>query len=183
MTLLACSHIEYCNTSPSVEPPFGIIRTMSSRSHKLDLTHFAPSGLPTPDAMMMALLEQQQLLADKDEALAESASRIQNQKNQIAVLQEQIKLLKMQKYASKSEQNLLQKDFFADEAETLADGENDANDGEIDEPEEKLRRAPRKKSGKKPLSPPLCQDSWSFSSEALLKSSRGRPEDHHGVLP
>lgn len=53
---------------------------MSEPADKPDFTRFAATGLPTPDAMMTALFEQQKILSEKDELLAESQSQIQSQR-------------------------------------------------------------------------------------------------------
>ena len=64
---------------------------MSEPFDKPDFTRFASTGLPTPDAMMSALFEQQKLLGEKDEQLVESQSQIQNQQARIAVLEERLR--------------------------------------------------------------------------------------------
>lgn len=66
---------------------------MSSPFEKLEFTRFAPHGIPTPDAMMSALFEQQKMLGEKDDLLAESHSQIQNRRAQIAVLEERLRLM------------------------------------------------------------------------------------------
>ncbi|MGQ7848835.1 IS66 family transposase [Granulosicoccus sp. 3-233] len=131
---------------------------MSQSLEKPDFTRFAASGLPTPDALMAALLEQQKMLSEKDELLAESQSRLQNQKARIAVLEERLRLMQERQFGSKSEKNLLQEDWLADDAETLADGEPDTDDGEIEEDEPnntQSEKKPRKRAGRKGLSADL----------------------------
>lgn len=109
---------------------------MSEPLEKPDFTRFATSGLPSPDAMLKALLEQQKLLGEKDELLAESQSQLQNKQARIAVLEERLRLMQQRQFGSKSEKNLLQEDWLADEAESLADGEPDSDDGEINPEDE-----------------------------------------------
>ncbi len=118
---------------------------MSAPFEKLDLTRFSPHGIPTPDAMMTALFEQQKMLGEKDDLLAESHSQIQNQQARIAVLEERLRLMQQRQFGSKSEKNLLQDDWVADEAETLADGEPDSDDGELDTADEQNEAVKEKK--------------------------------------
>lgn len=119
----------------------------------LDLTRLTQGGLPTPDALMVALLEQQKLLESKDKALEEQSAEIKNQQARIHILEEKLRLQEQRKFGRSSEKNLSQLDWLADEAETLTDGEPDPDDGECEvtdeaEPDAKTvkqsRRKPRK---------------------------------------
>ena len=74
----------------------------------VDLSTLGQGVLPTPDAMMVALLEQQKLLEKMDEALEKNGATIKNQKALINVLEEQLLLMKQRKYGTSSEKNLLQ---------------------------------------------------------------------------
>ncbi|MGQ7848780.1 IS66 family transposase [Granulosicoccus sp. 3-233] len=131
-----------------------------------DFTRFAATGLSTPDAMMVALFEQQKMLSEKEEQLAESHSllqnheaRLANQQALIAVLEERLRLMQQRQFGSKSEKNLLQDDWLADEAETLVDGKPDSDDGEIDPDDEQKdpgkQKKPRKKKARKGFSADL----------------------------
>ena len=132
---------------------------MSEPLEKPDFTRLVASGLPSPDAMLKALLEQQKLLGEKDELLAESQSQLQNKQARIAVLEERLRLMQQRQFGSKSEKNLLQEDWLADEAETLADGEPDSDDGEIDPEDEQKdageQKTPRKRKARKGFSADL----------------------------
>lgn len=103
---------------------------MSSRNATVDFNRLGEGSLPTPDALMVALLEQQKLLEKKDEALDEKSTEIKNQQALINVLEEKLRLSNQRLYGSSSEKNLSQQDWLADEAELLADGEPDPDDGE-----------------------------------------------------
>ena len=88
---------------------------MSSLDKAVDLTRFAAGSAPTPDALLIALLEQQRRL---DEQLAESrrqseiiekkSSVITNQKARIEVLEELLRQAKQQRFGASSESNVLQ---------------------------------------------------------------------------
>lgn len=108
---------------------------MSSLENTIELTRVAAGTLPTPDALMVALHEQQKLIVQQNKGLEQKSTQIQNQKALIAVLEEKLRLMHQQKFGASSEKNVLQDDWLADEAETLADGEADADDGEF-EPED-----------------------------------------------
>ena len=110
--------------------------------------------MPTPDAMMVALVEQHKLLEKKDEVLEQKSAEIKNQQTLINVLEEKLRLMNQRKFGASSEKNLSQKDWLADEAETLADGESDPDDGEI-APEQEPEKKPRKKIKRKGFSPKL----------------------------
>lgn len=106
--------------------------------------------LPTPDALMVALIEQQKLLETKDEALEKQRAEIQNQQTLINVLEEKLRLAAVRKYGASSEKNLSQKDWLADEAEQLADGAADSDDGEVSADEHAEQGADEKPTTRKP---------------------------------
>ncbi len=133
---------------------------MFSRDANLDITRFSQGSLPTPDAMMLALLEQQKLLEKKDQALEQKGAEIKNQQALINVLEEKLRLMKQRTFGTSSEKNLSQQDWLADEAETLADGEADPDDGEIaaeheEESEQDSKKKPPTARARKGFSPQL----------------------------
>ena len=123
-------------------------------------TEFMRTGhgsLPTPDALMVALIEQKKLLEKKDKALDQKSAEIKNQQALINVLEEKLRLMNQRKFGTSSETNVLQEDWLADEAEALADGQPDPDDGESDNPEDKAddEKSPRKPRPRKDFSPHL----------------------------
>ena len=123
-------------------------------------TEFMRTGhgsLPTPDALMVALIEQQKLLEKKDQALDQKSSEIKNQQALINVLEEKLRLMNQRKFGTSSEKNVLQEDWLADEAETLADGQPDPDDEEADNPADNAddEKSPRKPRPRKDFSPHL----------------------------
>jgi len=127
---------------------------MPSSDINVDLSCLSQDALPTPDAMMVALLEQQRLLEKKDEVLGQKDTEIKNKQALIDVLEEKLRLLNQRKFGASSEKNLSQEDWLADEAEQLADGEPDADDGEI-VAELDADKKPRKPNKRKGFSPSL----------------------------
>ena len=121
---------------------------MSSNNTTADFICKGTGSLPTPDAMMVALLDQQKQLELKDVALDEKSAEIRNKQALINVLEEKLRLMEQRKYGKSSEKNLSQKDWLADEAEQLADGEPDPDDGEVadDEPDEQPSKTKTKKT-------------------------------------
>jgi transposase len=122
---------------------------MSSHDTINDYPFLSKGNAPTLDAVMVAYLEQQKLLDEKD-------VEIRNKQSWIDVLEEKLRLADQRKFGASSEKNLSQEDWLADEAETLADGQSDLDDGEIDpdadsEPADK--KPPRKR--RKGFSPDL----------------------------
>ena len=105
---------------------------MSSSDATVDFTRFSSGTVATPDALMVALHEQQKLIAQQSEVVEQKSAEIRNQQALIAVLEEQLRLMRQSKYGASSEKNVLQSDWLADEAEALADGEPDADDGELE---------------------------------------------------
>ncbi|MDB4222435.1 hypothetical protein N9850_01595 [Granulosicoccus sp.] len=105
--------------------------------------------IPTLDEMKVAYLTQQKLIEEKN-------VEIRNKQAWIEVLEEKLRLADQRKFGASSEKNLSQKDWLADEAETLADGQSDPNDGEID-PEADSESADKKPARKrrKGLNPAL----------------------------
>lgn len=122
----------------------------------VDFMRSGHGSLPTPDALMVALLEQQKLLERKDDALDKQSAEIINQQAWIKVLEERLRLKDQRLFGASSEKNLSQEDWIADEAEVLADGEPDTDDGEVAADEdtekdpEKKPRKPRARSGFSP---------------------------------
>jgi transposase len=104
--------------------------------------------------MMVALLGQQKLLEQKDQALDKKSTELKNPQALINVLEGKLRLMNQRKFGASSEKNLSQKDWIADEVETLADGEPDADNGEI-EPEPELQNKPKKPRLRKGLSDSL----------------------------
>jgi transposase len=123
---------------------------MFSHNTIVDFMRTGQGTSPTPDALMVALIEQNKLLENKDKALKEKSAEIKNQQALIAVLEERLRLKDQRLFGASSEKNLSQQDWLADEAELLADGEPDPDDGEqaADEdgtdPVPKKPRKPRK---------------------------------------
>jgi len=120
---------------------------MFSRNTIVDFMRTGQGISPTPDALMVALHEQQKLLENKDKALAEKQAEIKNQQALIAVLEEKLRLKDQRLFGASSEKNLSQQDWLADEAELLADGEPDpdeqedeADDNDSDKPVRKPRK-------------------------------------------
>ena len=128
---------------------------MFSSKATVDLSTLGQGSLPTPDAMMMALLEQKKLLEKKDEVLEANGTTIKNQQARINVLEEKLRLMDQRKFGASSEKNLSQEDWLADEAELLADGEPDPDDGEVDQPDADDDKKPRKPRKRKGFSPHL----------------------------
>ena len=117
---------------------------MFSRNTTVDFMRAGQGKSPTPDALMVALLEQQKLLENKDKALEQKSAEIKNQQALIAVLEERLRLKDQRLFGASSEKNLSQQDWLADEAELLADGQPDPDDGEEAADEEGTKPAPRK---------------------------------------
>jgi len=69
------------------------------------------SSLPTPDALVVALLEQQKLLEQKDAALEEKDSALKSQQARINVLEEQLRLMKQRKFGTSSQKNRVNQNF------------------------------------------------------------------------
>ncbi len=120
------------------------------------LSRLGQASMPTQDTMMVALLEQQKLLEKKDEVLGQKSAEIKNQQALINVLEEKLRLMNQRKYGPSSEKNLSQEDWLVDEAEALADGEPDPDDGET-APEQKPDSKVRKKRKRKGFSPELAR--------------------------
>lgn len=129
---------------------------MLSSNNTVDLLRMSAGNAPTPDALMVALLEQQKLLEKKDVTLEQQNAEIKNQQALIKVLEEKLRLKDQRLYGASSEKNLSQQDWLADEAELLADGEPDLDDGERtpDEDPAKPTKTAKPRRGKG-LSPDL----------------------------
>ena len=126
---------------------FAIMQGMFPHNATIDFMRSGHGSLPTPDALMVALLEQQKLLEEKNEALDKQGAEIRNQKAWIKVLEERLRLKDQRLFGASSEKNLSQNDWIADEAEVLADGEPDPDDGEVaadDDTEKDPETKPRK---------------------------------------
>ena len=109
--------------------------------------------LPTRDALLQALHEQQQRIAQlqddlesKVEIIEKKSDVIDTQKRRIAILEEYLRLARQKRFGASSEKNLLQLELF-NEAELLADGQSDVS-GETETEE-----APEKDSGKRTRRP------------------------------
>jgi transposase len=127
---------------------------MFSPDTTVDLSRLSQGSLPTPDAMVVALLEQQKLLEKKDVVLEQQCADIKKLQVLNNILEEKLRLMNQRKFGTSSEKNLSQQDWLADEAETLADGEPDPDEGEI-EPEQEPDKKPRNKPKRKGFSPKL----------------------------
>ena len=128
---------------------------MFSSNNTVDLLRMSQGKTPTADALMVALLEQQKQLEKKDVALEEKSAEIKNQQALIKVLEEKLRLKDQRLYGASSEKNLSQQDWLADEAELLADGEPDPDDGERAPDEEPPTKPAKPRKGNKGLSPDL----------------------------
>ena len=175
---------------------------MPSASDAIDVARLT-AARATPDALLAALFEQQKSLAesraenDRQAALVEKKSEvISHQKARIAVLEEQLRLLRHRRFGASSErQHALQQDLLFDEAEQLADGEPDPQDPQGDHPEketaeetagadasagdeaERSKRAPR--GAKRALSPDLPREQVRW---ALTESERAEAIDTFFVV-
>ena len=122
----------------------------------------------TPDALLIALLEQQRLIDQQLEAerentrLLEHKTQIIERKTQIIsnlevrvrILEEQLRLEQHRRFGKSSETNVLQTALdLDDDTPALADGDADPDEPRIDEPTNAA--APRSPRGKKGLSPEL----------------------------
>jgi len=136
---------------------------MTSPSDTLDVVRRVGGVLPTPDALMRTVLEQQTHIDRQAEIVANKSEVIANQKATIAVLEEQLRLARHQRFGASSEKNAdrddRQRDWLADEAEALADGAPDPDDGECEGAEEEAGKgadqAPHKPRRRKGLNPEL----------------------------
>ena len=137
---------------------------MSSPSDTVEIISRVGGALPTPDALMRTVLEQQTRLDRQAEIVAKKSEVIASQKATIAVLEEQLRLARHQRFGASSEKNAdpgaRQQDWLADEAEALADGAPDPDDGECpdgvdDDAGEAPPRPPTKPRRRKGLNPDL----------------------------
>lgn len=133
---------------------------MLSPESTIDLTRIVAGSLPTPDALLVALREQQKLIAQQSQGLEKKSAQIQNQKALIAVLEEKLRLMQHRRFGASSEKNVLQDDWLGDEAETLSDGQADADDGELEpeSPSDPVERDPKPKPKKPPEDKPGVLD-------------------------
>ena len=141
---------------------------MSSTFPTIDVARLVAGFAPTPDALMVALVEQQRRLDEQqrqvdrhEQIVAKKSEVIASQKATIAVLHEQLRLARHKRFGASSEKNAAQQDWLADEAETLADGEPDPDDGEreaepaADDDTGAQATPPAKPRGRKGLNPDL----------------------------
>ena len=138
---------------------------MSSSSDTIDVVRRVGGALPTPDALLRTVLEQQTHIDRQARTVAKKSEVIANQKATIAVLEEQLRHARQARFGTSSEKNVLQADMLADEAEALADGAPDPDDGECDDGEcdggdeagtdDKPDKPSGKRPGRKGLSPEL----------------------------
>jgi transposase len=140
---------------------------MHSPDNTIDVVRLSAGVLPTPDALMRTVLEQQRRIDQQAEIVEKKSQVIASQKATIAILEEQLRLAKHKRFGTSSEKNPRQEDFFADEAETLADGDADTDDGER-EPEpgtggdtgtSRQKRTPPRRKGLNPDLPRVRHES------------------------
>jgi len=110
----------------------------------------------TPDALLQAVIEQQRVIEQQAEIVEDNTRVIANQQARIAVLEEQLRLARHQRFGASSETNVLQGDLALDAEALLGDGDSDP-DATDAEAADKAAPAPKKKrrGGKKGLSPDL----------------------------
>ena len=141
---------------------------MKSSVATADIASTAVSSLQTKDALLVALHEQQRLIAEQSTALDDQRGKLEEQsgviglqKTRITVLEEQLRLAAIKRFAASSEKSSPDQidltDLF-DEAEQLADGEADIDAGEVEEDEPETPSKPPKKKGRKGLSPDLPRE-------------------------
>lgn len=142
---------------------------MNSPADTIDVVRRTAGALPTPDALMRTVIEQQARLDEQQrqverhgEIVAKKSEVIASQQATIAVLHEQLRLARATRFGPSSEQHVGQQDWLADETEALADGAPDPDDGERgpdaddDAGRDADRPAPRDKpAGRKGLNPAL----------------------------
>lgn len=97
-----------------------------------------------PQRLKALLLERQQELAQKDDALARSAHELDILKGKLAWFEEQLRLARHKRFGASSEKHLHQEDLF-NEAEALLD------EAEPVEEEKITYRRPKGKPGRRPL--------------------------------
>jgi transposase len=149
---------------------------MFSHTATVDFIRSGQGTLPTPDALMVALLEQQKLLENKDKVLEENSATIKNQLALINVLEERLRIKDQRLFGASSEKNLSQQDWLADEAELLADGAPDPDDGEVaDEDTEH-------ESKDKPSRPPRARKGFSPDLPRTQKFIRLSDEEREGAI-
>ena len=139
---------------------------MSKSAHNVELLRAIGAELPTRDALLQMLHEQntkintlqdqcETLTREKekaDDVVDQKSDVIATQKKRIEQLEEYLRLMKHNRYGSSSEKNIYQQELF-NEAELLADGQGDEDDtaGE----DESSAEPKKKRRGKKGLSPSL----------------------------
>ena len=101
---------------------------------------------PSYDALMIALTEQYDIVNKKSHVIDE-------QQKQINLLEEQLRLLRQQRYGKSSEKNAAQGELF-NEAELLSD-QAEPKDSEAELKKEQLDPPQKKKKGRSGLSPDL----------------------------
>lgn len=110
----------------------------------------------TPDALLKAVIEQQRVIDQQAEIVEDKTRLIANQQARIAVLEEQLRLARHQRFGASSETNVLQGDLALEGEVLLGDGDSDPDAAETDPAIE--TPAPKRKRGggtKKGLSPDL----------------------------
>ena len=101
---------------------------------------------PTYDALMIALTEQSSELDEQQDIITKKSHVIGEQQKQINLLEEQLRLLRQQRYGKSGEKNEAQGEFF-NEVEQLSDQD------EAELKKEPPNPPPKKKKGRSGLSP------------------------------
>jgi len=143
---------------------------MSKSAPNVELIRAIGAELPTRDALLQALYEQNKkisTLEDQCNSLTREKEQIDDivdkksdviaaQKKRIEQLEEYLRLMQRDRYGSRSEKekNIHQQDLF-NEAELLSDGEGDAD--EVDEQADASTQTKKKRPPKKGLSPSLAR--------------------------
>ena len=104
-----------------------------------------------PERLKALLVEHQQTLAQKDDALARSAHEIEILKSKLTWFEEQLQLARHKRFGASSEKHAFQAQLF-NEAEVLSD------QAEEREPEEITYRRAKRKPGRRPLPPHLPRE-------------------------
>ena len=117
---------------------------------------FATTAASTPDALLSAVLEQQKLIERQAKLDQQKTRIIGNLETRVQVLEEQLRLERHRRFGGSSEAHALQTALdLDDDTPQLADGDADPDAaGDTDAPQDP-DKPPRKRRGKKALSPDL----------------------------
>ena len=136
---------------------------MSSSDSSSAVIRTAAKHNASRDALLIALQEQQQRNAELqarvdqlDSNLREKDQQLGEKDNTIETLQEQVRLLTHKRFAPSSEKSHPGQGELFNEAEATADGEPDADTGDIEDDESVAK--PAKKKGRKGLNPNLPRE-------------------------